>query len=141
MNQEEYCEKLKTIELSRERRRQKESALVEKEKSQLRGVAGALNWLTGASRPDLASLTASVQQSISNGTVADIAKANHAVAEARDHRKTTITIYPIPLHSLKLLVTADASWGTEPDLKSQGAHMVCATTSDIEEDMHASLVL
>ena len=139
VSQEEYCEKLKTIELSRERRRQKDSPLVEKEKSQLRGVAGALNWLTGASRPDLASLTASVQQSIANGSVADIAKANHAVAEARDHRRTTITIHPIPLHSLKLLVTADASWGTEPDLKSQGAHMVCATTSDVEEG-HACIV-
>ena len=133
VSQEEYCEKLKTIELTRERRRQKEASLVEKEKSQLRGVAGALNWLTGASRPDLASLTASVQQSIAHGTVADIARANHAVAEARDHRKTTVTVHPIHLHSLKLLVTADASWGTEPDLKRQGAHMVCATTTDIED--------
>ena len=74
-----------------------------------------------------------MQQSIAHGTVADIAKANHAVAEARDHRITTVTVHPLPLQSLKLLVTADASWGTEPDLKSQGAYMVCATTSDIED--------
>ena len=46
----EYAEKLKVVEISRERRRQKDSPINGKEKSQLRGIAGALNWLTTASR-------------------------------------------------------------------------------------------
>ena len=61
VNQKEYCEKMKTIELSRERRREKNADLTEKERSQLRGVAGALNWITTATRPDMAAATASVQ--------------------------------------------------------------------------------
>ena len=33
----------------------------------------------------------------------------------------------IDLQQLTILVTADASWATETDLKSQSAYMVCAT--------------
>lgn len=55
--------------------------------------------LAGASRPDLASLTASVQQSIANGSVADTAKANHAVAkhEITEELQSLSTPYPFIL--------------------------------------------
>ena len=133
VNQKEYCDKMKTIELTRERRREKEADLNEKERSQLRGVAGALNWITTATRPDMAAATASVQQKITSAKVGDIAQANQAVAEARDHKHVTITIQSIPMSELALLVTADASWTSENDLKSQGAYMICATTKDVEQ--------
>lgn len=92
----------------------------------MRGVAGALNWLTNATRPDLAAYTATVQQKIAHGKVADKTVANQAIAEARDFKHLKIKIKPIPLSKLAILVTADASWTTEDDLKSQGAYMVCA---------------
>lgn len=133
VNQKEYCEKMKTIELSRERRREKNADLTEKERSQLRGVAGALNWITTATRPDMAAATASVQQKITSAKVGDIAQANQAVAEARDHKHVTIVIQPVQISDLALLVTADASWTSENDLKSQGAFMICATTKDVEK--------
>ena len=133
VNQKEYCEKMKTIELSRERKRERHAELNEKERSQLRGVAGALNWITTATRPDMAAATASVQQKITSAKVGDIAQANQAVAEARDHKHVTIIIQSIPMTRLALLVTADASWTSENDLKSQGAYMICATTKDVEQ--------
>ena len=133
VSQEEYCQKLKTIEVSRERRRERDRPLTDRERSQLRGVAGGLNWLATATRPDLAAMTASVQQSIAHGCVADLAEANKAVAEARDFSKTSIHIRPIDLQQLQLLVTADASWTTEGDLRSQGAYMICATTGEMQQ--------
>lgn len=133
VNQKEYCEKMKTIELSRERRREKNADLTEKERSQLRGVAGALNWITTATRPDMAAATASVQQKITSAKIGDIAQANQAVAEAKDHKHVTIVIQPVQISDLALLVTADASWTSENDLKSQGAYMICATTKDVEK--------
>ena len=133
VNQNEYCMKMKTIELTRERRRERNADLTEKERSQLRGVAGALNWITTATRPDMAAATASVQQKITSAKVGDIAQANQAVAEARDHKHVTIVVQPIPMLDLSILVTADASWTSENDLKSQGAYMICATTKDVEK--------
>ena len=133
INQQEYCEKMKTIELTRERRRERNDDLTERERSQLRGVAGALNWVTTATRPDLAAVTASVQQKIATAKIGDIAQANQAVAEARDHKHVTICIRAIPMSDLAILVTADASWTSENDLRSQGAYMVCATTRDVEQ--------
>ena len=126
VHQREYCAKLKTIDLDRVRKRNKEDTLTEQE-SILRGVAGGLNWLTTATRPDLAAQTARVQQHISKGTVQDLIEANKVVAEARDFQNVSIQFQGIPLDELTILVTADASWATEEDLKSRGAYMVCAT--------------
>ncbi|CAK9019993.1 unnamed protein product [Durusdinium trenchii] len=128
IEQREYAEKLNTIKITRERKRDKEQPLNEKEKSQLRGVAGGLNWLSTATRPDLAAMTAKIQQNIQNGTVENIGEANRAVAEARDFKHVAVKVVPIDLQELTILVTADASWATESDLKSQSAYMVCATT-------------
>ena len=112
----------------RERRRQKDSVVTESERRQLRGIGGALNWLAIATRPDLCSMTAYVQQKTKDATVQDLVEANKAIAEAWDHRKIRLVIRPIPLHDLALLVVADASWTTKDDLRSQGAYMVCATS-------------
>ena len=139
IGQQEYCEKLQTIEISRERKRQRQDELTESEKSKMRGVAGALNWLTNATRPDLAAYTATVQQKIAHGKVADMTIANQAIAEARDFKHLKIRIKPIPLSELAILVTADASWTTEDDLKSQGAYMVCATREEIKEGRNTSV--
>ena len=40
IGQQEYCEKLQTIEISRERKRERHENLTENEKSKMRGVAG-----------------------------------------------------------------------------------------------------
>ena len=133
IGQQEYCEKLQVIEISKERKRQREENLTENEKSKMRGVAGALNWLTNATRPDLAAYTATVQQKIAQGKVSDIAVANQAISEARDFKHLKIKIKPIPLSELTILVTADASWTTEDDLRSQGAYMVCATREKMKD--------
>ena len=133
IGQQEYSEKLTGIEITRERRRQRDSPLREEERSKLRGVAGALNWLTNATRPDLASYTACIQQRISQGTVKDMAFANQVIAEARDFKHLKVQIQPLPWEKLALIVTADASWTTEDDLRSQGAYMICTTTTDMEK--------
>ena len=73
-------------------------------------------------------MTAKIQQNIQNGTVENIGEANRAVAEARDFKHVAVKVVPIDLQELTILVTADASWATESDLKSQSAYMVCATT-------------
>lgn len=85
ISQQEYSSKLQTTEISRERRREKHGKLTEKEISKLRGITGSMNWLVGASRPDLAAANAILQQRTSKATVQELIDANKLIGEARDH--------------------------------------------------------
>ena len=133
ISQQEYSGKLQTTEISRERRREKHGKLTEKEISKLRGITGSMNWLVGASRPDLAAANAILQQRTSKATVQELIDANKLIGEARDHSHVNITIRPIPTNDISILVTADASWGTDEDLSSQGAFMICTTEKRIKQ--------
>ena len=85
-------------------------------------MTGALNRLTTATRPDLASFTACIQQRKSQGTVKDMAFANQIISEARDFNHLKFRIQPAPKEKLALMPTAIASWTREDDLGSQGIH-------------------
>ena len=63
--------------------------------------------------------------------VGDLADANKAIAEARDFKHVSLRVQKIPMDDLVLLVSADAPWTSEGDLKSQGAYLVAATSRDI----------
>ena len=89
--------------------------------------------LTNATRTGLAAYTATVQQKSSQRHVSDLATANQAISEARDFKHLKVTIRPIPLSELAILVTVDASWTKENDLRSQRPYMVCATHEEIEK--------
>ena len=132
IGQEEYCNQLKPCEITRERRRQRDQRLTEKEVSQLRAITGAINWAVTSSRPDLAAANAVLQQRVSKATVADLIEANKLIAEARDHAKMTVKIQPMEWSRFAIVAPSDSSWGSEQDLSSQGAYMICATERDIE---------
>ena len=80
VDQASYARKVKTIEINKERRKEKDSPVTEKEKQQLRAVLGAANWMVGSSRPDLAAHTALLHQSINKACVSDLIEANKLVA-------------------------------------------------------------
>ena len=84
-----------------------------------------------SSRPDLAVANAVLQQRTTRATVHDLVEANKLIGEARDHSALTLTVKPMPWDKLALLVPCDASWGTEQDLSSQAAYMICMTTQDV----------
>ena len=133
IGQQEFCEKLKPCEISRERRRQKSERITDRETTQLRAITGAINWAVTSSRPDLAVGNAVLQQRTTRATVHDLVEANKLISEARDHSNLTLTVKPLPWDKLALLVPCDASWGTEQDLSSQAAYMICMTTQDVVE--------
>ena len=131
IGQQEFCEKLQPCDISRERRRQKAERITDRETTQLRAITGAINWAVTSSRPDLAVANAVLQQRTTRATVHDLVEANKLIGEARDHSALTLTVKPMPWDKLALLVPCDASWGTEQDLSSQAAYMICMTTQDV----------
>lgn len=63
-SQEDYAGKVPTINISKERRKQKDDDVTQGELQQFRGVLGAAGWLTGSTRPDLAAWTGLLQQKV-----------------------------------------------------------------------------
>ena len=84
-DQEEYSSQVRSIYISRERRKQKEEPLSPKELTQYRRVLGAASWLVGSTRPDIATMHAVLQQRLSRATVADLIEVNKLVSMIRDH--------------------------------------------------------
>ena len=71
IEQKEYAEKLNTAKISRERRREKDQPLTRKESTT--GYSWRFGLVT-ATRPDLAAMTAKIQQNIQHGTVETVAE-------------------------------------------------------------------
>ena len=72
LDQLPYTDKLKEVDISRERRMSKESPLTTEEARQLRGLAGQLNWTSRQTRPDMSFGVCEISVSIKDSTVNDL---------------------------------------------------------------------
>ena len=111
VHQPSYAQKIQPIALSKERRSQRLAECTEEEITQLRGLLGALSWLSKESRPDLSGRTALLQQTMPRPRIQDLLEANLLAKEAKDYAELGITIYPIPVQHLRVGTATDASWG------------------------------
>ena len=59
-----------------------------------RDVLGTANWIVGSTRPDIAVLTAQLQQRVSRANVSDLVEANKLVSTIRDFSHVKI-VYKI----------------------------------------------
>ena len=123
-DQEEYASQVRSVHISRERRKERHDMLTKQELTQFRGVLGAANWLVSSTRPDLAAQNASLQRSFSRATVADLIEANKLFSVIRDHASMRVTYRSIAMSDAVLLLATDASWPNAQDLRSQGGHMI-----------------
>ena len=138
-DQEEYASQVRSVYISRERRKERDEPLTAKELTQLRGVLGAANWLVGSTRPDIATANAMLQQKVARATVADLIEANRLVALIRDHAGMTVTFRSIDLKAAAFLVATDASWSNNIDLRSQAGHMVLLADGRLEQEEWATV--
>ena len=138
-SQEDYANQVQTVEISKERRKQRDDSLTSKEMQQFRGIIGAANWITNSTRPDLAAWTALLQQKIGKATVDDLIDANRLVAKIRDLKHTKVVVKSIPFEKGCLVTTSDASWANCADLGSQAAYMVLFAHEDLKKDQWAEV--
>ena len=116
VNQEHYTrEKLITIPIEKNRKKQRYSHCSEGEISQLRASVGALSWLAKESRPDLAGKVALLQQSFPKPRVRDLLEANNITTEAQKTPESGIRIMPIDPQNLRVGVATDASWANSAE--------------------------
>ena len=111
VHQQLYAQKIRPIEITRERKKQRYAYCDEKEITQLRGLLGGLAWLSKETRPDLAGRVSILQQSLPHPYVQDIIEANVLAKEAVKYATTGLTVHPIPPDRLRVGTVSDASWG------------------------------
>eukprot|EP00439_Symbiodinium_sp_Y106_P056887 s1402_g8.t1 len=126
--------------------------LTEKDKTQLKSVAGIFSWVTRQCRPDLAYRVSRMQSASNGGTVADLREANKAVdyALATPQRGLVYRSGVLDWDNLIFCVITDASHANEHEVmtvdkedslelhRSQGARLNCLGTPSLmssDEDL------
>ena len=139
IHQQEYAKQVKTANLNKERRKEKDEALTSKELQQFRAILGAANWIVGSTRPDIAAHTALLQQRVSKAVVGDLIEANKLVAKIRDHAHMKIWIQSISFEEAVVAVTSDASWSNAQALGSQAGYLIMLAHKNLKEKRWAKI--
>ncbi|CAK0827114.1 unnamed protein product [Prorocentrum cordatum] len=130
-----YETSLKPIKIPAGRRKQLQEDLNEDEAKELLRVSGEIGWLGRQCRLDLAFLSGELQRARAAPCVADLAKANLAVSEAKKGAEVAL-VYPANLRLSSAVIGAavDAGHANGPEhddierYKSCGGHVVLLTT-------------
>ena len=130
LTQEQYITKVDPIELTTERRRQKNSPITEKERTAMRGVLGSINWRAVNSDPLACAWHSELQSKVKDGTVADIIELNKFLRWCQERSGQKILIHPFAEDDdLGLTAWGDAAHGNRPDgLSTTGVLIGCSPT-------------
>ena len=124
---------METVDIPRARRKEKDTALSDAERTALRVKAGELNWIQATSRPDLSGAVSLLQTSFGEPKVEHLLAANKLVREAKAN--------PVQLHvkyidpkKMMFVCSADAAWGNCMDLTSHMGYFIFAADHDIDAE-------
>ena len=133
LSQQEYLDTITEIEIPPARKNNPKDAATDSEKTNLRGLLGALQWLHTQSRMDIAAEVGLLQSSSKNATVASLLEANRILRKARKNAENTaIKIRKIPD---EVIVTgwSDASLKNRVDDASTGGYIIGLSSTKILE--------
>ena len=115
-----YCNDLKEITLSAERKKQMDEPLTEEEKKKLRSICGQVLWVTSQTRPDSAFNGCIISNSGNDPKVKSLVEANRTVRKLKsDHLKIVYPCLGKP-EKMKVVVYGDGSHASLPSGASQG---------------------
>ena len=123
INQRNYTNSLLPINISQERKKNKDTSLNKKEMHDLRSIIGQINCLSGISRPDLSFENCIMSTSQTKATGHDLIRANKVLTAAKNH-EYEIKFSKLDQTSLSMAVFNDASFGNLIDGGSQGGFIV-----------------
>ena len=121
-----YAQQQQGLNISRERKRDKQEPITEDERQQMRGVLGSINWLVTGSRPDLGAWCSLLQQRVNSATVADLIDVNKLVSLTHDNCSPCVWVKSIPVSELQFVMLSDAAWANAQGLCSQAGYMIAA---------------
>ena len=127
-------EKLRPVVLPRDKIKDEDRVLDERETTLLRGAGGSLLWLGRESRPDVAAACALAMAWGKEGPkVRQLKLINKTIQELKRTSDVRLRVLPIPLERGIWMVFSDASVGNLEGDKSQGGFIVAFADRDIIE--------
>ena len=131
MSQEKYITKINPIHIHPDRKSNLDLPVTERERQDLRGLIGSLQYASVNTRPDLASRLSFLQSDINKATIATLIQGNKVLHEAKRYKDTKIRIQPIPLSKIRFLAFSDASFASQKSPESHTGTIIMTTHSDI----------
>ena len=131
LSQEKYIEDIPSISIDRSRRQNPTNSVTEKERQDLRGLIGSVQYASTNTRPDLSARLSFLQAKITTATVAELMEANRLLHDAKLHKHVRIQIKSIPLKDLRFVSFSDASFATRANAQSQKGCLILASSSEI----------
>ena len=128
IEQGRYCQSLKPLEVSKERKAQRNLPLGSVETKKLRALIGQMNWAATQTRPDVLFECCVLASNIKNATVSDMLEANKVLKKLQNDVK--LNLPPLDdINSLKFVVHSDASYANLSDGGSQGGYVIFLSDS------------
>ena len=130
-------ERMKTVQLSKERQKERMAKITEEERGRVRSVCGALNWAGREGRPDAAAAASMFSSQLMEMTVEDVIELNKVVQGLKKESELALRIQPIAESRLRWGVISDASWANARGGKTQAGHMLIAFDQSLLEGKRA----
>ena len=145
-------DRVKPIYMSTAERKNKQGAVTESYRLQLRSVIGSLAWLARVCRPDLAYSVNYLQSRVSQATYGDVAFANKVIAIARASKNVGLH-YPLKAFDFDkaaIVGLQDASFANDSEVneagktsgfRSQSGRLLCLSGPDFKTSRQGPLLL
>ena len=124
-NQEEFAEGIKPFIIHPERKKQDAEPVTERERKQIRSLAGKIGWLARGTRPDLVFSQIEASSSVTSATVADLKALSKAVLRVGENKsELAIPKLPKDVREWKIQLFTDAAWQNLNQIGSTGGRVV-----------------
>ena len=117
-----------------------QTALLDDEESQLRGVIAAINWTAREGRPDAAAAASILAGCFPNPTMQDVFSVNQVVQNLKS-RKIDLVIHAIEEHKVRHVVISDSAFDPTGRTKPQHGWLQGVTTPDLNLGRQAPISL
>ena len=132
LDQQAYVDNIDPAEIKPERRKVRDAAVTESEKSMLRGVWGSIQWPCAQTDAKRACSLSMLQSSLPVATVGTIMKTNKMLKEMKDDL-LEVKVHGHTGDRLAVVVWSDVAWANRPDLSSTLGFFSGITTEKILE--------
>ena len=138
-SQSDYVHRILAIDVGRSRREQPDELATENEKSKLRALVGSLQYAVTHTRPDIAAKLGEVQVDMSKPTIKTLLQRNRVLREAQEHSHVHICFRSIPVKDVTHVSFGDASFASPKQLSSFQGSLICATTTELNNNHEAPI--
>ena len=124
LDQNDYIQTIKSIDINTERKRMKDLPLTSDETDCLRSAIGQLGWISSNTRPDLAFDVCYLSGRVKNPTIKELIMANKVISKAKSENVTLHFGNEVKPRECVISGFHDASFGNLEDGGSQGGFMI-----------------